>query len=80
MAPKDAKAAKWLDEVLDRIAADGPQVIDVSGRGKVVILQERDYRLLSERKPTFKEFLLNMPSLEGLDLTRDQTPARDIEI
>ena len=80
MAPKDAGAAKWFDEILDRVEVDGPQVIDVTGRGKVVILPEKDYRLLSERKPTFKEFLLNMPSLEGLDLTRDQTPARDIEI
>lgn len=80
MAPKDASAVKWLDEMLDRVEADGPQVVDVSGRARLVILPEQDYRLLSERKPTFKEFLLSMPSLEGLDLTRDQSPARDIEI
>jgi prevent-host-death family protein len=80
MAPKDASAAKWLDEVLHRVETDGPQIIDVSGRAKMVILPEQDYRLLSERKPTFKEFLLKMPSLEGVDLARDQTPSRDIEI
>ena len=81
MAPKDASAVKWLDEMLDRVVANGPQVVDISGRAKVVILPEEDYRLLSERKPTFKEFLLKMmPSLEGVELTRDQSPARDIEI
>lgn len=80
MAPTDASAAKWFDEILNRVEAGGPQVLEVSGRGKVVILPEKDYRLLSERKPTFKEFLLNMPSLEGLDLTRDPTPSRDIDI
>jgi len=28
----------------------------------------------------FKEFLLSIPSLEGVDLSRDQTPARDIDL
>ena len=36
---------------------------------------------VSERKATFKEFLLEkMPSWEGVDLTRDQTPARDVDL
>ncbi len=38
------------------------------------------YRLMSERKPTFKEFLLSFPSLEGVDMSRNEIPARDIDL
>jgi len=29
---------------------------------------------------TFKDFLRAIPSLEGVDLTRDQSPPRDIDL
>jgi len=45
-----------------------------------VLIAETTYRLLLERQPTFKELLLNIPSLKGVDLNRDQSPMRDVDL
>jgi hypothetical protein len=41
-------------------------------------------RLLDEKltgkRPSFQEFLLSGPSFEGLDLERDRSPMRDVEL
>jgi hypothetical protein len=68
-----------ISEVMITAAAEGPQTI-VNG--------EQRYTLTADAKPppprpgapkTFKEWILNGPSLEGVDLERDRTPDRDIE-
>ena len=80
MPGKTPNTIRWLDDILDRVEAEGAQPLELSGRRRMIILPEEQFRLLKERKPTFKEFLLSMPSLEGIDLTRDRTPARDVDI
>lgn len=73
-------AREKLEEVVERAKADGPQVLVVDGEEQAAVISLRELRRLQERKPTFKEFLLDFPSLEGVDLERDQTPARDIDL
>jgi len=46
----------------------------------VVVLSDRDYAQLTGGKPSFKDFLLNGPSLEELDLARDPAAMRDIDL
>ena len=72
-----SEAKKRFDELAKRAMKEGPQTIEC-GDGAVVVIDEAQYRRLTERKPTFKEHLLNGPSLEGVDLTRDRSPVRDI--
>jgi prevent-host-death family protein len=53
----------------------------VTRRGEsVVIMSEAHYQHLIGAKPTFTEYLMSAPSLDGLDISRDQSPMRDIEL
>jgi prevent-host-death family protein len=74
------EAREKLEEIVKRASADGPQALAVDGEEKAAIISMAELRRLQERKPTFKEFLRSMPSLEGVDLSRDQTPMRDIDL
>lgn len=74
-----AEAKNKFSEVVTRALAEGPQ--RVSRRGQtVVILAEDEYDRLTGEKPNFIEFLLNAPSFEGVDLERDQTLMRDVDL
>ncbi len=77
-----ADAKNQLSEVVRRAAQQGPQTISVRGEEAAVLLSKADYdRLRSPGRPRdFKEWLLSGPSLDGVDLDRDKTPARDIEL
>ena len=77
-----AAAKNQLSEVVRRAKRDGPQVISIRGEESAVVLSKADYERLSDpqRPKTFKEWLLSGPSLEGLDLERDQSPSRDVDL
>lgn len=69
-----------LAEIVKRAETEGPQTLEVEGQATAAVISLAELRRLQERKPTFKELLLAMPSLEDVDLSRDQTPARDIDL
>lgn len=77
-----ARAKDQLSEVIRRAEDEGPQTITVRGRETAVVLSKSEYDQLDPAKPrrNFKEFLLAIPSLEGIDLSRDKTPAPDVEL
>jgi antitoxin Phd len=77
-----ADAKNQFSEVVRCAVQQGPQTISVRGEETAVLLSKADYdRLRDPQRPKdFKEWLLNGPSLEELDLERDQSPPRDIEI
>ena len=53
----------------------------ITRRGETVILMsEKHYHQLIGHKPSMVEYLSSAPSLEGLNIYRDQTPMRDIEL
>jgi antitoxin Phd len=74
-----AEAKNKLSEVFNRALTDGPQRIRRRGDA-VWVVSEIDYQRLTGKQMTFKEFLLNGPDLSGLDLERDLSPMRDVEL
>ncbi|HTX48822.1 MAG TPA: type II toxin-antitoxin system Phd/YefM family antitoxin [Caulobacteraceae bacterium] len=77
-----ATAKDRLSEVIRKAEQEGPQTITVRGREAAVILSKSAFDRIDPSKPrrNFKEFLLAIPSLEGVDLTRDDTPAREVNL
>lgn len=76
-----ADAKNKFSEVMTRAITEGPQ--RVRRRQDVIfIISETDYNKIKGKNPvSFKEFLLNSDvSLEGLDLSRDRSTMRDIEL
>ena len=75
-----ADAKNRLSEVVNRALAEGPQRIVRRGDA-VLVIAEHDYEKVAGKRLGFKEFLLTKgPSMEGLDLKRDRSPMRDIEL
>ena len=74
-----AEAKNRLSEVVNLALSEGPQTITRRKDAVVVISAER-YAKLTGQRQSFKEFLLSGPSLEGLDLERDKSPVRDVEL
>lgn len=76
-----AEAKNKFSEVVTRALAEGPQ--RVSRRGQtVVILAEDEYDRLSNKgeKPNFIEYLMSGPGFDGVDLERDRSPMRDVDL
>jgi prevent-host-death family protein len=76
-----AEAKNRLSEVVRSAREKGPQTITVRGRDTAVVLSRADYDQLvrPNRAEDFKAFLLSIPSLNGVDVERDQSPPRDFE-
>lgn len=76
-----AKAKDNLSEVIRRSRTEGPQEISIHGQDAAVVLSAEDYsRLRDPRAPKdFKDWLLNGPSLEGVEIERDRRPSREID-
>ena len=65
--------------MLFRSLAEGPQRVR-RHNDAVVVVAERDYEKLTGKRPDFKEFLMREgPSFERLNLTRDDSPMRDVK-
>jgi prevent-host-death family protein len=74
-----ADAKNRFSEVVTKALTEGPQRVRRRG-DTVVIVSEDEYERLLGKKPSFKEYLRSGPSFEGLDLERDQSLPRDVEL
>ncbi|MCH7919096.1 MAG: type II toxin-antitoxin system Phd/YefM family antitoxin [Planctomycetes bacterium] len=74
-----AEAKNKFSEVVRRALTEGPQHINRRG-DSVVVMSGEDYDRLAGQRPGFKELLMNGPRLDELDLKRDQTPLRDVQL
>ena len=74
-----ADAKNRLTEVVNRALTEGPQTI-TRRNDTVVVLSAQKYAELTGKKLDFKEYLLQGVGLDELDLTRDETPMRVIEL
>ncbi len=81
MAWSLAEAKNQFSEVVRRAVDQGPQTISIRGEDKAVVISKADYDDLRDpnRPKGFKDLLKSL-NLEGVDLTRDQTPAREIDL
>ena len=84
-----SSARRKLSTLLDRAERDAPQRVGRRTRRFVVLTAAGYERLTGRRvedlgkpkpKMTLAEFLLNGPSFEGVDLERDRSPPRDIDL
>jgi antitoxin Phd len=74
-----AEAKNRLSEVVNLALTEGPQTI-TRRNDTVVVISASRYAELTGQKPDFKEYLLQGVGLDELDLTRDQSPMRDVDL
>ncbi len=75
------EAKNKFSNLVDRAHNDGPQVVTKHGRESVVIIAIEDYQKLSKPKYDLVSFLRRSPfSGLNLDLVRDKSSSRDIEL
>ena len=79
MVWKLADAKNRLSELVNRTLSDGPQTITRRSDVVVVISKEEFLRLRGEQ-PSFVDFLMGRPSLEGVDLSRDEDEMREVSL
>ncbi len=75
-----AEAKNRFSEVVDRAISEGPQHVSRRGEPAVVVLSEAEYQALRGPKKSFIEHLLDVPDLSDIDITRDESPMRDVEL
>lgn len=75
-----AEAKNRLSEVINKALSEGPQKI-TRRDDTVIILSKKDYEKLTGKQSGFKDFLLNQtPKIDDLDLNRDKTQMREIDL
>ncbi len=74
-----ADAKNRFSELVRRALADGPQRVTRRNEA-VIVISEAEYERLSGKKMSFIDYLSSGPSLEGVDLSRDPTPMRDVDL
>ena len=76
---QEAKAR--FSALVREAAEDGPQTITVRGRRAAVLLSAGDYDRLKRPKPSLAAFLQASPLAgTGLEIERDRTPPRDVDL
>ncbi len=76
-----AEAKNKFSEVFTRALSEGPQFVTRRNEEVVILAREEYDRLSGEKhKPNFIEFLMSGPGLEGVDLERDRSPMRDVDL
>ena len=74
-----AEAKSKFSEVVRMALNEGPQRITRRGDA-VVLISEEEYELLTGQRTSFVDHLMSMPSLEGVKLTRDPSPMREVDL
>ena len=75
-----AEAKNKFSELVNRALTEGPQRV-LRRNDAVIVMALRDYERLTGKKPGFRDFLTGKgPDLEGLDLSRDRSPMRDVSL
>ena len=72
-----AEAKNRFSELINLVLTKGPQHVH-RRKDSVVIISIKEYEKLKGKSGKFKDFLLNGPSLAGVDLKRDTSSSRDI--
>jgi antitoxin Phd len=77
-----AEAKNKFSELITKALTEGPQRVRRRGE-TVVVMSEAEYERLSgttEPKMSLGEYLLRGPSFEGVDLSRDRSPPREVNL
>lgn len=76
---QDAK--NKLSEVVEKARTEGPQRVTKHGKDAVVIISVQDWAKLQQKDISVADFLLSSPlSASGLEVSRDPSPLRPVEL
>jgi antitoxin Phd len=71
-----AEAKNRFSELFTQVLTLGPQRVR-RRKDAVIVLSEQDYERITGRRPSFKIYLSQGESFEGLDLTRNSNTYRE---
>jgi antitoxin Phd len=74
-----AEAKNKFSELVNLALTEGPQRVR-RRNDAVIMLAEEEYERLIGTRPDFKEYLKRCVGLDELDLSRDQSPGRDVSL
>jgi prevent-host-death family protein len=75
------EAKNKFSNLVDKARHDGPQIVTRHGKESVVIIAIEDYQKLNKPTSDFISFFKKSPLSDiNLDLTRDKSSSRDIEL
>ncbi|MDA8418419.1 MAG: type II toxin-antitoxin system Phd/YefM family antitoxin [Desulfobacteraceae bacterium] len=75
------EAKNKFSNLVDKARHDGPQVVTKHGKESVVIIAIEDYQKLKKPTSDLISFFKKSPLSDlNLDLTRDKSSSRDIEL
>ena len=74
-----ADAKNRFSEVVNLALTQGPQRVR-RRKHMVVIVSADEYEKLTGKRAAFRDYLTEGESFEGLDLTRDGSPGRDVAL
>ncbi len=73
-------AKNRFSELVRRALSEGPQRVLRRGNDAVVVVAESHYEKLTGKRPDFKRMLMEGPDFDGLELSRDRAPMRDLSL
>lgn len=76
---KLAEAKNRLSEVVNLALKEGPQIITRRG-DELVLMSKEQFLRETGRRESFFDFLMNGPSLEGVDLERSGERMREVSL
>jgi len=75
------EAKNKFSELVEKAQSEGPQFVTKHGKESVVVLSVEDYQRIAEPKSNLFQFIQSSPlSNMAIDIARDKSVSRDIEI
>ena len=74
------EAKQRFSELVRRALEEGPQVVTRRGEEVVVVVKAEEFDRLSRGEEDFKDFLIDAPDLDSLEIRRDRSPSREVEL
>ena len=79
MTWKLADAKNKFSKVVDMALEEGPQRV-TRRNDTVIVVALDDFERLSGKKQNFKDYLRLIPSIKGVNLDRDRSPVRKVNL
>jgi len=74
-----ADAKSRFSEVVRKALSEGPQRVS-RRKDAVVVIAEDEYLRLTGQKPRLVDYIAACPPIDDLDLTRDKSPMRPVDL
>ncbi len=77
MVWKLAEAKNKFSKVVDMALEEGPQTVTRRDQS-VIVIDLKEFERLSGKNQGFKDYLVNAPSLKGVNLNRNRSRIREV--